>query len=846
MRLAFAFVLCTAGEVLAGEGTASLEVVVQGPDGIALGEANVEISRADGSARRSREARDGLVFTGLTPGRYRVQAAAREFEPRTLDDVSVLPGANRVVVPLPISPRTETVDVSDDLRNLPFTTTLTADQIALLPDDPEEMQRAIEQLAGPGAVIRVNGFRARRLPPKSQIREIRFRTNPYSADMHDKGMSTVDIHTVPGWEGWRGSTGLGLSPRGLNARPAFSRDQDPAQGGRADFSLDVPLRPGATALSFSLSSQLRREAPTGRAVRPEAATRPFVQPSSAALTGTVRFEHIVGKSHLLRAEYAYEHQDRGDLGIGALDLPERAYSTRRSVHSLRVSETGSLALGVVNELLLEVRHSADRQTPVSTVPAVNVLGAFRGGGAQRRGSLSQLDVELADNLDVSLGRHALRAGFMLETGRHRDDTTLNEQGTFTFSSLDAFAAGRPTSFSRRIPAGALSFVPVQLGAYVQDEFQLRSNLSVGVGLRYEVQRYLRSTPNVAPRLAVSWATSGLTFRLGTGVYHDWLEASTLAQVFRLDGSRDAELVVVEPAYPDPGALEGDLARPQSMALAAGLRMPSTYDVSLGAERGWGGGLTTKLVYGISTSGSQFRSRNINAPAASGARPDPSAGNRLLVESAADSMTHRIHANLHYTRPRLLMASFNYTWAWARNETASPLSPASDGLRPDLERGPPDDHAHHLLSGFLGVHLPAGLQAGAALRFRSGTPYSVLSGRDDNGDGIVNDRPPGLGRNTARGAAHWDVNTRLSWRRGFGGRRGVGGAAGIRKVSLDAFGARVDGGAFRYNLQLQVQASNVLNHVNPTAYVGVLGSPLYDRPSSAGPMRRLELSAGFSF
>ena len=32
---------------------------------------------------------------------------------------------------------------------------------------------------------------------------------------------------------------------------------------------------------------------------------------------------------------------------------------------------------------------------------------------------------------------------------------------------------------------------------------------------------------------------------------------------------------------------------------------------------------------------------------------------------------------------------------------------------------------------------------------TGTPYTITTGRDDNGDLIFNDRPSGVGRNTAR-------------------------------------------------------------------------------------------------
>ena len=45
----------------------------------------------------------------------------------------------------------------------------------------------LEQMAGPGATFRVNGFTGGRLPPKSQIRQIRFRMNSFDAEYHEGG-----------------------------------------------------------------------------------------------------------------------------------------------------------------------------------------------------------------------------------------------------------------------------------------------------------------------------------------------------------------------------------------------------------------------------------------------------------------------------------------------------------------------------------------------------------------------------------------------------------------------------------------------------------------------------------
>src|SRR6266498_3954333 len=99
--------------------------------------------------------------------------------------------ANNIEVKLEVANVQEEVTVGRDKREAgtdprnAISSVLTEEQIAQLPDDPEEFEQALRNLAGPGATFRVNGFRGGKLPPKSQIREIRFRTNAYAAESHE-------------------------------------------------------------------------------------------------------------------------------------------------------------------------------------------------------------------------------------------------------------------------------------------------------------------------------------------------------------------------------------------------------------------------------------------------------------------------------------------------------------------------------------------------------------------------------------------------------------------------------------------------------------------------------------
>ena len=56
----------------------------------------------------------------------------------------------------------------------------------------------------------------------------------------------------------------------------------------------------------------------------------------------------------------------------------------------------------------------------------------------------------------------------------------------------------------------------------------------------------------------------------------------------------------------------------------------------------------------------------------------------------------------------------------------------------------------------------------------------------------------------------------------------------------------DGNDQRYRLEFYLQAFNVLNRTNLTAFSGNLRSTSFGQPNSAGPARRIELGMNFGF
>jgi hypothetical protein len=152
-----------------------------------------------------------------------------------------------------------------------------------------------------------------------------------------------------------------------------------------------------------------------------------------------------------------------------------------------------------------------------------------------------------------------------------------------------------------------------------------------------------------------------------------------------------------------------------------------------------------------------------------------------------------------------------------------------------------------------VNLPLGrrVRLGTSLRVQSGTPYNITTGRDDNGDTVSNDRPPGTTRNTGLGWAQVDLGLRLSWSVAFGGAAPPPAGPQVRVVRGDSADplsgmGGMDSAGKRYGLELYAQAYNALNHFNALNFSGVVGSSFYGQPTAAAAPLRVELGARFSF
>jgi hypothetical protein len=262
----------------------------------------------------------------------------------------------------------------------------------------------------------------------------------------------------------------------------------------------------------------------------------------------------------------------------------------------------------------------------------------------------------------------------------------------------------------------------------------------------------------------------------------------------------------------------------------------------------------------------MRAINVNAPDAQGVRPEPLVGTVTQFESTGRSRSDRMTVGLQYRVPqRRIFMGGQYTLGQLKNHADSAMSLPANSLDPDAEWGPSAQDIRHRINWNFNVPFVWATRVNVNGDVRSAAPYNITTGRDDNLDGVVNDRPAGYTRNSARGAARFDMSVRLSrnvafgpkrgtpagpgrdigFAQGPGGRGGQGGPGGGFPGGgrgPDAFG----GAAQRFSAELWVSASNIFNRVNYLTFAGNQLSQLFGQPTSASQPRRLEMGINFRF
>jgi hypothetical protein len=726
---------------------------------------------------------------------------------------------------------------------------LTPAEVDALPDDEESLLKMLEELAGPGADIRVDGFTGR-LPRKEQILRITVRRDAYSAELPQPGQGRVDILTRPNAEFWRGNGSVQYRPSGLAASNALAPQRGSGTYRSLSGSIAGPLSRGKTAIFLEGESTNAEDSRAISAITPAGAFVTAVDQPSDEYRMNMRLETMVRKTTLMRVTWSGEQGMRDNQGLSALDLPERGYSQESTQQSVRASVDGGTKL----PYFVRVRGEYDRQrsSPDTIAQAIVVNNSFRAGGATQSGEDRNSRVDLESAVTLLTRPLTVRTGGQLIWNREVQGVVRNTLGTFTFLDLDAYRANSPATFTQRVGAQSLTIATLQAASFVQADVQLRHGWSLGLGTRYQWQTNLSDTGAVSPRVGLSRAMNQgrTTVRGGYGWYYGWLPTNVWEENLRLSqGSSEQEIVIRNPGFPDP-LTSGDLDAPRQdppslVAIPADADLTRWSRTSVGIAHQLGGGVRANVdVYRLWTSG-EWRAIDLNAPIA-GVRPDVSRGRVLRVDSIGRVTETGVSMDVgFFSRERF--ANVRYSWARRWSDGDDGLTPPPDGQTLTTEWGPSRGDPGHRVFWSIGTPIRWGVRAGVFGRFQQGGRYNVTTGLDANGDAFFIERPDGVGRNDRRGSAQVTTDLRVSWRPAiFGAVSAQRGPGGPGPGGRGGGPGRGPGGRPERSMELYLSASNVLNRINRTSFVGVQTSSLFGQATSATAARRVELGWRFSF
>jgi hypothetical protein len=812
------------------------------------------------------------VFDGLLPGLYTLLGDFDQFEPSIVKDVRLKSGDNKRTVVLTLKTLTQSVTVTDnkqtaasDRSSVSFGTTVGTEQINALSDDPTELQRQIQNMAGPEGVIRVDGFEGAPLPPKSQIKAIHIVRDQFAAENHYAGGVFIDIVTQPGSGPLRGGLSVNEENGALDSRNPLIPTKGPSNNERGNFNISRSLVKNRADFTAALNEWSSYTTPTLYAATTAGTVAQVlnVQQPTEFMGGNGTFNYALTPDQTLKIFFNSNHQTQSNLGVGGMNMLEHAYSATNTNQNFRLQEVGPLGRRLFINTRVLVGSSGSSNASALNAPTDVVQGAFTTGGAQVTGGTVTRNVLIQSDVDYIHGINTVRFGTQLQGTWYHTNADSNYLGTFSFTSLAAFAANTPALFTQNIGDPVINYRYLQGGVYAQDDIRVRKSLTISAGVRYEVQDHSNDHSGIGPRVGVTWApfkSGHTTLRASAGIFYDWIGSSTYEQTLRFDGVLQQQLSIVDPTFPDAGSTGGGEIPPTGLdLLGPNLLLARTTRLSTAISQDLGKRVNVSLVYAHNQAAHQLSGFNLNAPV-NGVVPNPAYSTVIEALSDASTRSYSLTTNLSVAftpeSPDLNKALFNwrrggayvyYRYAKADSDALGAFTPSPTGMLA-TEWGPANNDIRHI--SYINVNSSAlrNLFVGLNLDLQSGNPYTITTGLQDNSDFLFDLRPIGVGRNTLRMPGQWDLSGSVSYQIGFHKRSTVNipGQVGISYNNGQFSTTTRAADPNRFHVSIGVYVVNMTNHPNFVGYSGVLTSPFFMQPTGATNLRTMAFFTNFRF
>lgn len=795
----------------------SLKGVISDESGAVIPDTRITVA-AGRTVRVVQSGVDGsYVVAGLPTGTYTVTAEAPGLARFQNTNVTVASGGTATLnIQLKVQMETQQVTVQDSNQNQVSTDpsanvsalVLKTEDLAALSDDPDDLAEDLQALAGPsagpnGSQMFIDGFTGGRLPPKESIREVRINQNPFAAEYDRLGFGRIEIFTKPGADKMRGMAFFNFSDGIFDARNPYAQNKAPFQyrnyGGnlsgpvtkKSSFFLDFEKRDmdeNAVVNALTLDSNLNI-APVAQAVLTPIRRTTF----------SPRFDYQLSQNITLMGRYSYTGSTSRNGGVGGFTLPSTGYNSDSTMQSLQMTETQIIGGKAVNETRFQYLRDRSNSKALNNAPMINVLDAFNGGGSTigLGGFNNDNRYELQNYTSITHNTHTIRFGGRVRVVQLDTSSVQNFNGTYTFTgglapeldanyvpdgnliqitSLEAYRrtllfsrapynysvaqiralGGEPSQFTVAQGDPLAGVTQMDLGVFAQDDWRLKPNFTLSMGLRYETQTNIHDWTDFAPRLGFAWAPGAkgsrpgkTVIRGGAGVFYDRfsenLKLSTVRyngitqQLYTLQGAAISFFDPANPAVPDVSQFA---STPQTIReMYQNLRAPYIVQSAIGVERQLPWNTSMAVTYTNSHGLHEFNTRNINAPfPGTGARPFPGRGVMDLYESNGIYNQNQMNVNFNIRASRTLTLFTGYGLNFVKsNSDGANSSPVNQyDLAAEYGRAAQDIRHRFFLGG--SVATKWGIRMSPFITAHSGAPFNIFTGRDVNLDSVINDRP----------------------------------------------------------------------------------------------------------
>ncbi|MGA3227311.1 MAG: carboxypeptidase regulatory-like domain-containing protein [Acidobacteriaceae bacterium] len=904
MKRWIGILLCTAlsiGGKLEAQ-TCSIKGIVLDPSGAAVEGAGV-ILQAATPEQTTTDRHGSFVFHCADNSPYQITVHANGFGESQVNGR----GSANISVSLRIAEVHTVIEVGEnsgvsvDADHGAGTHTLTAEDLQGMADDPDDFKRQLQVLAAssggaPGqAIITVDGFQnSSTLPPKSSIASIRVNPDMFSAEYDHPPYQggRVEIFTKPGRDSLHGALFFTDSDSVFNATDPFALSATPAGKRRYGLEFGGPIRKQKSDFFLALERRDINEFNVVNAVvldsqGDQAPLRQSISAPQRLWIGSVRTDWQLSAKNMLVAAYSANVNDSDNVGSGGLVLAEAGYNSTVSEQNLRFTDVFTVSPTLLHETHIGFTWKSTNDAPLSTAPSLQVAGAFIGGGATA-GYLQnrERDLEVDDDVMWSHHKHSVKMG-VASLGilvHDYDPDTFN--GSFVFGgglapaldnsgqqtaisgleqyrrTLLSLPGGVPTTYNVTQGEPLVPFAQWRVSLFAQDQWSLTPNLSLALGLRYALQTSPTSFANLVPRVGIAWSPDHKqrwVIHVRGGLFSSPVTPDVTTEAYRLNGLRQTQMLLYAPSFTQPLVpTPSTITVATTRQFAPGLGQTWSFQSQIGAEHELPQHWHAQANLFYAQAWGTLRSRNINAPLVTDSTTNPLLAPRPIAPGKnffQFEQSGHLHGQVvflgidqhSYKRFGIFVGYLYFDLKTdADSATLFPQSSYSD--RGETARA--SWESTHRLFAIGQLNLPVKLSLTSQFDASSGDPYDVVTGMDNNGDGVFNDRPS---LTAEQGTGTYQTPFGLLNTTGINGSLGRNAGTMPALIHLDTnlsrtfeFPSHGLSGDKHQSVTLNARSANLLNHTNVTNVGNVVGSPTFTQSLAAEAARRVEFGIRYTF